>query len=446
MELFTMLNSVIENIDIYEKMITIVVPLVGGIVAIIKWLSSIYATAMSSPVEVTLMTKKEQFKYKNSNRMMIWIAFSVLLIYMGFFALLYGFEQDKNDEVAAINDEQALEEVSTKETEYDLGVNEIEGEEITSNTNMIESVEQVDVIYAILFSVGFYGILAVCVIVIILFILCFIKHLLSFIKNIRKYLNERTVFWGASGGVTIVLCIQFLHTAKFRYFFVGCIVWALVIGYIVWRRHTCIEDVIEVLKFVSIVFIVVFLLAVNNIYIWTADNYNSVLSVLFMALGSIGLSAMICVLTSLIAKLNINQGKAKIKYFNKELDKDLYLYFRFKDEFFIAGEKDRIEDCDTYYLVKVDEVIGECLEKVTIQSANYSTVYSENIVLQIEEQPDVIMKDVFNKLGLSLRESKVSMDEYKKTKIYIKPQEGMVYFDLPCKKIAKDKQQFKLYN
>lgn len=136
----------------------------------------------------------------------------------------------------------------------------------------------------------------------------------------------------------------------------------------------------------------------------------------------------------------------KIRYFNRKLEKNIYLYFRFKDEFFIAGEKERIEDCENYYLVKVDEVIGERLEKVTTQSVNYSTVYGENIVLQIESKPDVVMNEVLDKLGVILQENKVSTDEYKKTKIYIKPRDGMVYFDLPYERIAKDKQRFKLYD
>lgn len=365
MSLDIMYNTVIENIDTYEKMITILVPLAGGIVAIFKWLSSIYATAMSSPVEVTLMTKKEQYKYKNSNHMMIWIAFSALLIYIGFFSLLYSFEQGKNVEVVAIEDEQR--------------VHAIEGEGTASDANTAENVEQSDMMNVIIYIVGFYGILGISVIIIVLFVLWAIKSLVSFIKNIRKYLNKKNIFWGVSGLVTVVLCILFFCTANIWIFFTGGIVWALIIWYIVRRGYTCIEVVVDVLKFISVVFLLVILVAVNNMYIWTVENYNTFLSTLIMALGSIILSAILCMLMLLFAKSNINQTKAKVKYYNKRLEKNLYLYFRFKDEFFIAGEKGRIEECESYYFVKVDEVIGERLDRVTTQSVKHLKVYSENI-------------------------------------------------------------------
>ena len=341
MPLNTMYNTVIENIDTLEKMITILVPLTGCIVAIIKWLASNYTTAMSSPVEVALMTKKEQYKYKNSNQIMTWIVFSALLIYIGFFSILNSFEQGKNVEVVEIESMQSFEEGS-QEIEDAQRVHDVQGGETASNANTEENVEQSDVMNVIIYIVGFYGILAVCIIVIVLFVLWVIKCIFSFIKNIKKYLNKKYIFWGVSGFVTIALCVIFLCTANIWIFLIGCIVWAFFIWYMVRYGYTCGEVVVDVLKGISSAFLFVIVVAINNIYLWNSDNYNTLASAFVMALGSIVLSAILCMLMSLIAKFNINQGKAKIRYFNKKMEKELYLYFRFKDEFIIAGEKERI--------------------------------------------------------------------------------------------------------
>lgn len=67
-------------------------------------------------------------------------------------------------------------------------------------------------------------------------------------------------------------------------------------------------------------------------------------------------------------------------------------------------------------------------------------------ILQIESKPDIALNNILDKFGTILQDNIVDMDEYKNTKLYIKPKDGMVYFDLPYKKIAKDKQQFSLYD
>lgn len=434
-------DTFIGNIDIYEKVFAFIVPLVGGAAAIINWLTAIYATAMSSPVEVSLMTKKEQYKYKNSNYMMLWIVFSALLIYLGFFSLLLNAELDKKTKdievVQTVEQEMVLEKIEDAQR-----MSELESGEDALTPEAEDNVVQPDVMNAIMFIVGFWGILGIGAILILVWS---VNSLASSIRKIKKYITTKNLCFGVGVLATIIFGWLFLQTTKILFFFVICIVWLGVLAYIIKFKRVCIETVIDRLRSLCFVFIALTLIAINDIYVWTVDNYSTLLSIFKMVLISIILSAVLAILSFIIVKLNIYPGKAKVKYYDGKLEKDLYLYFRFNDKLFVAGEKEQIYDCEFYYFVKIDEMIGKRLDKVSAQTSNYSTVYGENIVLQVENKSDIVLSDILNKFGTIMQDNEISMDEYKKTKIYIKPGDDKVYFVLPCEKIPKDKQQFILY-
>ena len=435
-------NEFIGNIDIYEKVIALIIPLVGGAVAIINWLTSVYAMAMSSPVEVSLMTKKEQYKYKNSNHMMLWIVFSVLLIYLGFFSLLLSAEQNQKTKDIEIG-RTVEQEVTLEKMEEPQKTSGLESGGDVLTPAVEENTVQPDIMNAILFIVGFWGIVGISAIFILVWS---INGLILFIKKMKKYFTPMHLCIGVALLATIIFGVVFLLTTKIVFFLVICIVWLGVMFYIIKFRKVCVETVIDRLRSLCFVSIVITIIAINDIYVWNVDNYATLFSILKMMLMSSILSALISILSSVIVKLNIHPGKARVKYYNSKLKKDLYLYFRFSEELFVAGEKEQIDDCELYYFVKLDEVIGERLEKISAQISNYSTVYSENIVLQAENKSDIVLSDILDKFGTILQDNEISMDEYKKTKIYIKPKDEMVYFDLSDERIAKDRQRFKLYD
>ena len=133
-----------------------------------------------------------------------------------------------------------------------------------------------------------------------------------------------------------------------------------------------------------------------------------------------------------------------VAVYHKDSNKKLFLYFRYNDEFFVAGEEERLEACDAYYLLKIEDIMGERLERVNGESSGYVKVYGENIVLQCDGSSDIVINDVMQKVTSMLQTNEVNAEEYSRTKMYIKPRDKKVYLSVTGNKIESDKQYIDL--
>ena len=205
-----------------------------------------------------------------------------------------------------------------------------------------------------------------------------------------------------------------------------------------------VEKVIEKLKVILFIFLFLLAIVFNNIYIWDVENHLKDGSIFMKIVFSAILAMIVCLYLSFAINLNIKPGQAKVMYYDGEVNRNIYIYFKYNDDYFVAGEKENIEDCKEYYFMKIDGIIGKELKRVLLEENNYSEVCCENIILQVEGVQDIILQDVINKVIEILQKNEIGISEYRETQIYIKPKDRMVYFHLPSEKIAQSKQKFSI--
>ena len=443
------LEGFVENINSFQEIVALVVTVAGIIVACAKVIATMYTTAMASPIEVALMKKSEQYKYKVSNLVLVWFVFLVIFIYVGALFLFSNLAQNslkpetEVDQVGTIVEvEEELEIDSTLDSGDSTDGKSVEQEIEVQTQSVKANGNESDNINALIFVLGFFGTVCLGIVLIIIYS---IKNVIKIVKW-YKHLDivKKKKIMCAFGGSIIFFGVSIWIAMRNPWIFLWILLIVLSIGlFLGWRRWG-VETFIEGLKLAIYIFIFILELGINNVFIWRTENYTSFSSLLGMSFASAILAFLICFYLFIAIKLNINPGQAKVMYFNKNMNKDLYLYFKYNDEFFVAGEKEILEKCEAYYLVKVDEIIGKRLERVSIDSSNYSKIYGENIILQLDGEQDIILDDVMEKLLVMLQNSEVSRSEYGKTKVYIKPKEKMVYFYLPNEKIDRSEQNFSL--
>ena len=61
-------NISVQGLEDISELITIIIAVFGVVMAALKVLETMWTMAMSSPIEVALMTKREQYKYKINKR------------------------------------------------------------------------------------------------------------------------------------------------------------------------------------------------------------------------------------------------------------------------------------------------------------------------------------------------------------------------------------------
>ena len=432
----------IQEIGDISELLTIIIAVFGALVAILKVMETMWTTAMSSPIEVALMTKREQYKYKTANMILVLMVFSITFIATGFMKVQMGISQSEN-----VNETtQSMED----ETEYleDDKIEEAEKNPEVAN-EVVES-KKADNVGALIFIISFVVIL---VLLWYLLVAYFIKGVMTIYKWIKNMTPEclkickKCAIFLVVNIVVLTMMYCFMPLGKWLMSIIGLVIieGVIALGYYAIKKNS-VEAIIEKLTLLMYVFVVLLMYVINIFFVWNVHNIDNVEVSMYikMIVESIMLALIICLYMLLAIKLSINPGQARIMYYNKEKEKDLYIYFKYNDELLIAGEEEKVEDCDEYYLVKMEDVIGERLARVTDETGNYAKVYAENIVLELDGESNIVIKDVIDKLTEKLREKDVTRKEYSETGIYIQHKNKMVYFYLPNEKIARTDQNFRL--
>lgn len=434
----------IQEIGVISELLTIIIAVFGALVAILKVMETMWTTAMSSPIEVALMTKREQYKYKTANMVLVLMVFSITFIATGFVKVQVDISQSANVKINEIT------QASVNETEhFEVGKND-ETEKNPKIENESVKSEKADNVGAVIFIFS-------CVVTMVILAYLLVAHVIEGIMAIGKWIKsmtpERLKIYKIGAivivGNIVVLAImcRFMPLGKWLMSLIWLVIIEGGIALIYYaRKQKSIERIIEKLTLLMYVFVVLLMYVISTFFVWNVHNIDNVEVGMYikMIIESIMLVLIICLYMLLAMKLSINPGQARIMYYNKEKEKDLYIYFKYNDELLIAGEEEKVEDCDEYYLVKMEDVIGERLARVTDEAGNYARVYAENIVLELDGESDIVIKDVIDKLTEKLREKDVTRKEYSETGIYIQHKNRMVYFYLPNEKIARPDQNFRL--
>ena len=284
--------------------------------------------------------------------------------------------------------------------------------------------------------------MGITVVGLLLLVLYALRGVICIWQFISRYTLKKILI----GGVVIAAILGlgiFLFLSSIVWFNILCALVTIAIFVMVVLKNG-LEKVIEILKIIIYVFIFLLMISVNNTYVWYFDNQVSGGVFAGRAVLSAGLALIICLYIFIAIKLNMNPGQAMVAVYHKDSNKKLFLYFRYNDEFFVAGEEERLEACDAYYLLKIEDIMGERLERVNGESSGYVKVYGENIVLQCDGSSDIVINDVMQKVTSMLQTNEVNAEEYSRTKMYIKPRDKKVYLSVPGNKIESDKQYIDL--
>lgn len=367
----------------YQMIVGVVMTVAGGSVAFMKGISTMYGLAMSSPIEIALMKKKEQYKYNLSNHCILWGMFTIVFISFGLLC-------SENQRIYP----------QTVSTINSLGF-------ILSGVVM-------------LVAFACWGV-----------VVCW-----KWAKNSNGVKKKIKIVFLSCVAV-IVLVAEFVLSNKRDVAII--MFFSLIIGLLICVfNKTDIEGVIGKIRKWLFISTYIFWIGVSNEAIWLRIEEKTVKEYIAASIVSSLLAVLLWLLTCLILNYHQNKGKARVMYYDSEKHNTLYLYFKYDDECLVAGEEKCFDDCKSYYLVNMEKLLGERLEKVSDRCENYNRVYSENIILQVEEEYNIAQ--VMNRVAETLKGRGVDSCEYGKTKIYIKPKDKKVYFSLPSNNFHPDEQ------
>lgn len=440
------LENIIKNSEEYTQVVTLILAVGGAIVACVKVIVNMCATAMATPVEIALMKKGEQYKHALANFGILWFSFTMILVLLGVAIGGSNFEYRSEKNSTSMYQNEQIEDSMQAENGFvsEESVDTVMKSEQAGSQVQVETKKDnmTDAVVALMFILGFFGTLYFGLALLLLW--C-IQKISQFICRHKKEIqgNNKEVLGGIIKAILLVMICVCIVILKVNLIWKIILIASVCIG-VSYVGKKGFEKGKEVLKNILLVFGILLSFGLNGILVWNKDNYTSVGSILWMILASTILALVTCFFLYLIIVWNANSGKARVKYFNKILNKDIYLYSKYNDEFFLAGEKEKLEECQVYYLVKVDDVLGDRLERITSDTIKRSSIYGENIILQLNGKGDIALDGIMSKLFIKLENAGVTMDEYRKTKIYINEQKQRVYFYLPNEKIPREEQNFEL--
>lgn len=385
----TVFDFLINNTSDIEKTISLIVLIGGMVLTILSGVINLFSIMSTYSVEIAFMTKKEQWKHKIIS--ILFIAFVIWILYVTYGLLSL---------VSTITNERIYLEIITLLVLFLVGAAFL-------NISMWihESLNRIHLYRMICLALEkiviiFQNMVKKC-------IACFKSISIKFSTYIKKYRVVKFVIAISDKPIKFISEL--------------------------WKDSEKKEDLSIPIKYTLkekiniVVFMDVLLLGLMlNSYwaIFEKEEYDLIL-----------VSILLTILTVEILLLFVNFtefGKAKIYYFDLELEKEIFIFFRYSDKYCLAGNKSKMEECDEYYMISYETVQKRSLYLTSKKLyKKYYTNY-KNIVIQANER-EMIIDNILNEVANKLEENKIPEEIMDKACIYIKPIEKKIYYVVPDK-------------
>lgn len=125
-------------------------------------------------------------------------------------------------------------------------------------------------------------------------------------------------------------------------------------------------------------------------------------------------------------------GIARICYYDSELKKSIFIFFRYDEDLFMCGNASKINECDENYLVPYKRIQEAKLLPVSQDIKQELHVNCRRVIIQTSNG-DYELEKVLNKVKDTLKEQNITQGRLDETYIYIKPSDKKAYYVTPDK-------------
>lgn len=133
-----------------------------------------------------------------------------------------------------------------------------------------------------------------------------------------------------------------------------------------------------------------------------------------------------------LVDLSNQSGIARICYYDSELKKSIFIFFRYDEDLFMCGNASKINECDENYLVPYKRIQEAKLLPVSQDIKQELHVNCRRVIIQTSNG-DYELEKVLNKVKDTLKEQNITQGRLDETYIYIKPSDKKAYYVTPDK-------------
>lgn len=146
--------------------------------------------------------------------------------------------------------------------------------------------------------------------------------------------------------------------------------------------------------------------------------------------GSILITALTMEMLLSLVDYGNHSGISRIRYFDNELQKDVFIFFRYDQKCCICGDASRMKECSEYYLIPHKKIQEIKLFPVS-RNANADLHINYKRVMVQAANGEFVMDNVLDKVRDELQSQNISQSKLDETNIYIKPSDRKVYYVVP---------------
>lgn len=382
----SVIKFLVENTTDIEKGIGTLILIGGVLLGILNGVVTFFTIMSSYNVEIAFMTKREQWKHKIINVLTILVPIWVLYI-------IYGL--------------------------------------LSQIANGLDDI----------FMVGGIGILLILLVIVIFLLLLMGLHrklyevhvyrmVCLFLKRVLTKLQgivHRVVIFFSSVLKHLVSKLRRLPLIQFM-----CNGFAIVKSFILelWesseqnsnKPNRVRYEKSEILRIIAFVDILILGLMLNCYWAAYEKEYN-----LFAT------STLMTILTfeALLLLINFTEfGNAKIYYYNPVLKKDVFIFFRYNEQYCLGGDVPKMGECEEYYMISYETIQEEKLYPLSRRKYGDLSINGKHVVMQANNE-EFIMDNVLEQVKKELESHKVSQRKMDTTQIYIKLADRKVYYVVP---------------
>lgn len=196
------------------------------------------------------------------------------------------------------------------------------------------------------------------------------------------------------------------------------------------KTHTSDSEKLVLAKNITIFFcfapLYVGLLFFNLIF-WTPDASGKLLlpAYLYSLVYVFGLLFLL----QFMIDLRISPGLGRVMVYSSKHQKWLYLYCKNEDDKLIAGEPEKLTQCEEYYLLEEDDIIEKTILRANSELTPHR-VNKEQIILQPNATESFNLEKNLERLTQEIEEAGQGKSFTADSKIYIKLPESKIYSDI----------------
>lgn len=173
-----------------------------------------------------------------------------------------------------------------------------------------------------------------------------------------------------------------------------------------------------VLNFVAVAF---FGISLNCFFaIYSSEGYN-------IWAGSVVITLLTMEALLYLVNLGNQSGISRICYYDTEMKKDVFIFFRYDKECCICGDTDRMTECKEYYLIPYKKIKHQKLLPVSNHAKTGLRINHQRVLMQTVNG-DFELEKVLDKVKERLLEQNITQSKLDETNIYIKPSDKKVYY------------------